>query len=197
MFELFFHRSYLKTTTIIYIKKEKFFFSQVLLHFFGYSFSFEKKKDTYHGGFQKCFIRFCEISKHTAIATQKKKKKIEKLLIQTQKENQEKSDEKQWEYQQKHLDYQQKQLEYQKEMEQKQLKYQKKIKEKKHEFRKEVLELTSRGNSRENEYSFSQNTVWSATENFLYSLEEDVTLASYIRRYEDLYKTDCGNWSDP
>ena len=82
---------------------------------------------------------------------------MEKLLIQTQ----EKSEEKQREYQQKQLDYQQKQLKYQKEMEEKQL-----------EFQKQVLELTSRGNSIENEFSFSQNTIWSAIENFSYSAEE-------------------------
>ena len=80
-------------------------------------------------------------------------------------------------------------------MKQKQLKYQKEM-EKQLKFQKQVLELTSRGNSIENEFSCSQNTIWSAIENFSYSPQEDVTFASYFRRYEDLYKTDCGNWSD-
>ena len=70
------------------------------------------------------------------------------------------------------------------------------MEEKQFEFQKQVLKLTSRKNSIENEFSFSQNTVWSAVENFSYSSEEDVTFASYFRRCEDLYKTDCGNWSD-
>ena len=79
---------------------------------------------------------------------------------------------------------------------QKQLIYQKETKEKQIEFKKQVLEQTSRENSIENEFSFSQNTLWSVIENFSYSSEEDVTFASYFRRYEDLYKTDCENWSD-
>ena len=69
--------------------------------FSGYSFSFEEKKEHTYGGFQKCFIRFCETSKRKAIATSR----MEKLLIQTQKENQEKSEEKQQQYQQKQLEY--------------------------------------------------------------------------------------------
>ena len=66
------------------------------------------------------------------------------------------------------------------------------MEEKQLEFQKQVLELTSRGNSIANEFSVSQNTIWSAIENFPYSPEEDVTFASYFRRYEDLYKTDYG-----
>ena len=110
--------------------------------------------------------------RNTAIAI---KERMEKFLIQTQKENQEKSEEKQREYQHK-------QMEYQKEMEQKQLKYQKEMEEKQLEFQKQVLELTSRGKSIENKFSFSQNTIWSAIENFSYSPEEDITFASYFRR---------------
>ena len=64
------------------------------------------------------------------------------------------------------------------------------------EFQKQILELTSRGSPTENEFSFSQNTIWSAIENFSYSPEEDVTFMSYFKRYEDLYTTDCSNWSD-
>ena len=64
--------------------------------------------------------------------------KIEKLLLQTHKENQE-----------KHL-----------------------------EFRKQVLELTTRSSPIENEFSLLQNAVRSATENFSYSPEEDVTFMS-------------------
>ena len=42
---------------------------------------------------------------------------------------------------------------------------------------------------------FSQNSIWSAIENFSSSSKEDVILTSYFRRYEDLYTTDCANWS--
>ena len=135
----------------IYIQKEIFFSHVFSSHFSVILFFGEKKRLTYQGGFQKCFIRFYEISKRTAIATPRKNGKIisskskrkpkekltktivnGKLLIQTKKENQElliktqeKSEEKQQEYQQNQLDYPQKELEYQKEMEEKQLKYEK------------------------------------------------------------------------
>ena len=78
-------------------------------------------------------------------------------------------------------------------MEQKQLKYQKEMEEKQFEFQKQVLKLTSHRNFIENEFSFFQNIFWNAIENLSYSPKEDITFASYFRRYEDLYKTDCGN----
>ena len=59
---------------LIYRKKENFFF---FFHIFYGIFSvilffWKKKIPTYHGEFQKCFIRVCEISKRTAIATPRK-----------------------------------------------------------------------------------------------------------------------------
>ena len=81
-------------------------------------------------------------------------------------------------------------------MEQKQLKYQKEMGEKQLEFQKQFFELTSRKNSIKNEFSFSQNTIWNAIEDFSFSPEEDITFASYLRIYEDLYKTYCGNCRD-
>ena len=48
----------------------------------------------------------------------------------------------------------------------------------------------------ENEFSFSENAIRSATENLSYSAEEEVTFTSYFKWYEDLYATDCTNWSD-
>ena len=56
--------------------------------------------------------------------------------------------------------------------------------------------MSSPRNSIENEFSFSQNTIWSVIENFSNSPEEDITFALYFRRYDYLYKTDNGNWSD-
>ena len=43
---------------------------------------------------------------------------------------------------------------------------------------------------------FSQNTIWGAIDNFTYSQDEDITFASYFRRFEDFYATDCANWVD-
>ena len=115
--------------------KKKFFF--MLMAYFSVIFL---KRHTYHGGFQKYFIRSGKVLEYTAIAGPRKngrkvpkqllcqRERIEKLLLQTPKENQEK------------------QL----------------------EFQKQLLELTSLSNLIENEFSFSQNTIWSAIENFSY-----------------------------
>ena len=61
---------------------------------------------------------------------------------------------------------------------------------------RDSLNFKSHSCPTENEFSFLQNTIWSVIKNFLYSSEEDVTFISYFRRYEDLYTTDCVNWSD-
>ena len=135
------------------------------MHIFRFFFL---KKHTYHGGVQKYLIRSGKVPEYTAIAGPRKngrevtkqlffqQEKIEKLLLQTQTENQER------------------QL----------------------EFQKQILELTSLSSANENEFSFSQNDIWSAIQNFSYSPEEDVTFTSYSRRYEDLYTTDSAHWSD-
>ena len=59
-----------------------------------------------------------------------------------------------------------------------------------------LLELTNRGQISENKIAFSQNTNWSAIDNFIYHLDEAITVASYFKRFEDLYATDCANWAD-
>ena len=122
-----------------------------------------KKTHTYMGGFKSALLEFVKFQNSQQLQLQER---MEKLLIQTQKKNQKKSEKKEREYQQKQFDYQQKQLEYQKEMEQKQLKYQKEMDEKHLEFQKQVLKLTTCRNSTENEFSFSQNTIRRAIENF-------------------------------
>ena len=76
------------------------------------------------------------------------------------------------------------------------LQIQKKNQERQLEFQKQVLELTSHSSPIENEFSFSQNTIWRAIENFSHSPEEDVTFALCFKRCEDLYTTDCANWSN-
>ena len=48
--------------------------------------------------------------------------------------------------------------------------------------------------SNKNDYSgvFFRRTIVE----FNYMPEEKATFMSYFRRYKDLYKTDCANWSD-
>ena len=48
----------------------------------------------------------------------------------------------------------------------------------------------------ESESSFSQTAIWNTLEVFTYAPEEDKTFEVYFRRYEDLFKIDCENWSD-
>ena len=43
---------------------------------------------------------------------------------------------------------------------------------------------------------FTQNAVWNALETFFYAPDEDKTFETYYRRYEDIYITDCANWTD-
>ena len=50
-----------------------------------------------------------------------------------------------------------------------------------------LFELSNRVQNVENENAFSQNTIWSAINNFTYALENEITFASYLRRYKDLY----------
>ena len=50
--------------------------------------------------------------------------------------------------------------------------------------------------SAEKEDSFTQAAVWNAVEIFKYQPEENITFASYFRRYEDMFSVDFKNWSD-
>ena len=43
---------------------------------------------------------------------------------------------------------------------------------------------------------FTQDAVWNALEIFSYVPDEDKTFKSYYRRYEDIYITDCADWTD-
>ena len=43
---------------------------------------------------------------------------------------------------------------------------------------------------------FTQNAVWNAPKTFLYVPDEDKTFEAYYRRYEDIYITDCADWTD-
>ena len=61
---------------------------------------------------------------------------------------------------------------------------------------KDLLELANRGQISENENAFSQNTIWGAIDNFIYSPDEGITIAPDFSRFEDLYATDCVNWPE-
>ena len=43
---------------------------------------------------------------------------------------------------------------------------------------------------------FIQNAVWNALKTFSYSPDEDKSFEAYYRRYEDIYITDCADWTD-
>ena len=43
---------------------------------------------------------------------------------------------------------------------------------------------------------FTQNAMWNALETFPYAPDEDKTFEAYYRRYEDIYITDCAEWTD-
>ena len=43
---------------------------------------------------------------------------------------------------------------------------------------------------------FSQDTIINTIAEFNYMPEEELTFSLYFCRYEDLYKTDCENWSN-
>ena len=43
---------------------------------------------------------------------------------------------------------------------------------------------------------FTQNAVWNALKTFPYAPDEDKTFRVIYRRYEDIYITDCADWTD-
>ena len=59
-----------------------------------------------------------------------------------------------------------------------------------------LFEQSNRGQNIEYYNVFSQNVIWSAIDNFTYASEDEITFASYFRRYKDLNNTDCANWAD-
>ena len=44
--------------------------------------------------------------------------------------------------------------------------------------------------------TFTQNAVWNELETFSHTPDEDKTFEVYYRRYEDIYITDCADWTD-
>ena len=43
---------------------------------------------------------------------------------------------------------------------------------------------------------FTQNAVWNAVETFIYAPDKNKTFEAKYRRYEDIYITDCADWTD-
>ena len=99
-----------------------------------------------------------------------KEKKNEEKLLQLQKENEErilKNEEKQqWFF-----------LELQKQQE-------------------ALFKSLSNNQPTDNTTIFTQNAVWNALQTFSYTPDEDKTFEAYYRRYEDIYITDCADWTD-
>lgn len=59
-----------------------------------------------------------------------------------------------------------------------------------------LLALNRKESIEDSEIAFSQTAVWNAIETFSYVAEEDKTFSAYFRRYEDLYRVDCGSWTE-
>ena len=43
---------------------------------------------------------------------------------------------------------------------------------------------------------FTQNAVWNALKTFSYASDEDKAFEAYYRRYEEIYITNCADWTD-
>ena len=101
---------------------------------------------------------------------QQKKKKNEEKLLQLQKENEErilKNEEKQQRF---FLDLQKQQ--------------------------EALFKSLSNNQPTDSTTIFTPNAVWNALATFSYAPDEDKTFEAYYRRYEDIYITDCGDWTD-
>ena len=48
----------------------------------------------------------------------------------------------------------------------------------------------------ENNDTFLKSAIWASIDTFVYSQEDDVTFASYYRRFQDVYEMDSKNWND-
>lgn len=59
-----------------------------------------------------------------------------------------------------------------------------------------LYNISINGQNEDSENAFSQNAIWSAIENFKFAPEEEITFASYFKRYENLYNADCASWAD-
>lgn len=56
--------------------------------------------------------------------------------------------------------------------------------------------LMNKDSGQEDSTAFSQNAIWSAIDTFRYAPEENLTFEAYFKRFEDLFKIDCGSWTD-
>ena len=66
------------------------------------------------------------------------------------------------------------------------------------EFQKQEALFKSLSNNQPTDSTtiFTQNTVRNELETFSYAPDEDKTFEAYCRRYEDIYITDCADWTD-
>ena len=62
-------------------------------------------------------------------------------------------------------------------------------------FVEQQLKMLTRNKNKDSGV-FSQDAIVTAIAEFNYMPKEEVIFSLYFRRYKDLYKTDCANWSD-
>ena len=59
-----------------------------------------------------------------------------------------------------------------------------------------LFKSLSNNQRRDSSTIFSQNAVGNALETFSYAPDEDKTVEAYYRRYENIYITDCADWTE-
>ena len=91
--------------------------------------------------------------------------------------------------------YQERQNKFQQEIQARQQKLEEMLLQAQNEQRQWYI-MSNKSQNEDSENAFSQNAIWSAIEDFKYAPEEEITFASYFKRYEDLYITDCASWAD-
>lgn len=117
---------------------------------------------------------------------------LQKQQLQRQLESEEK-------FKKEFLEQQNAQRKKEERFEERLLQQQKRVEEifmKTQEEQRKLLEATQLTNANENHNAFSQTAVWNAIESFNYNPEDDVTFAHFYRRYEDIFVSDCGTWTD-
>ena len=77
-----------------------------------------------------------------------------------------------------------------------QFEHQKQLSERQQRTEELLAQILKNNAHTDNDTAFSQDSIWNATDNFHYELEEDKSFAAYYRSYENFFSIDCKNWSD-
>ena len=196
-----------ETSEFTFYYKKNDFFSLTFFHciFFLVILFLLKKRHTYHGRFQSALWDFVKFQNAQLLQLQERietqqvqlQERMEKLLIQAQKKIKKKKERNSWNINRNSWIINKNSWNINRKIKQKQLKYQKEMERetarilKNKFYHRQIGDILYKTN-----FLFRRTPIWSAIENFAYSPKEDVTFASYFWRYEVLYKTDCGNWSN-